>query len=77
MQCCRGFHLTAKHVIHTVGPVYEDAETSAPLLEAAHRSCMRLANEHVSFLAFPHTKCDAIVRRSQLHQGTPAVLGRA
>ena len=42
---CRGFDLPAKHVIHTVGPIYEDAETSAPELAAAHRNSLQLANE--------------------------------
>ncbi|CAM9826820.1 unnamed protein product [Ascophyllum nodosum] len=32
-----GFRLRAKHVIHTVGPIYEDHETSAPLLRGAFK----------------------------------------
>eukprot|EP00197_Chlamydomonas_leiostraca_P011377 CAMPEP_0202867654 /NCGR_PEP_ID=MMETSP1391-20130828/9552_1 /ASSEMBLY_ACC=CAM_ASM_000867 /TAXON_ID=1034604 /ORGANISM="Chlamydomonas leiostraca, Strain SAG 11-49" /LENGTH=195 /DNA_ID=CAMNT_0049547713 /DNA_START=166 /DNA_END=753 /DNA_ORIENTATION=- len=49
-----GFALPAKHVIHTVGPVYEGAEESAPLLAAAYKSSLALANEHgLSRVAFP------------------------
>ena len=33
----KGFDLPAKHVIHTVGPIYSDDEASEPLLSAAHR----------------------------------------
>jgi O-acetyl-ADP-ribose deacetylase (regulator of RNase III) len=33
----RGFNLQAKHVIHTVGPIYESASESAPLLASAYR----------------------------------------
>ena len=50
----RGFYLPARYVIHTVGPIYEDAETSAPLLEAAHRNSMEVANQHVSTLHALH-----------------------
>jgi hypothetical protein len=32
-----GFRLPARHVIHTVGPIYDDDETSAPLLASAYR----------------------------------------
>lgn len=34
--CCSAGRLQAKFVIHTVGPVYEDAEVSAPLLRKAY-----------------------------------------
>lgn len=33
----RGGRLQAKYVIHTVGPVYEDAEASAPMLASAYK----------------------------------------
>lgn len=33
----RGFELDADIIIHTVGPVYEDDEESAPLLANAYR----------------------------------------
>ncbi len=32
-----GFHLPARHVIHTVGPIYEGDELSQPLLASAYR----------------------------------------
>ena len=34
---CRGFNLKAKFVIHTVGPIYESAEESAPLLANCYK----------------------------------------
>lgn len=36
-----GANLPAKHVIHTVGPVYHGAQGSAPLLEAAYRNSLK------------------------------------
>src|SRR5262252_3206224 len=33
-----GFDLPARHVIHTVGPVYSRPEKSAPLLRSAYRA---------------------------------------
>lgn len=36
-----GFSLPARHVIHTVGPVYKSAAQSAPLLSAAYSSSLR------------------------------------
>ena len=53
-----GFDLAARHVIHTVGPVYASAAASAPLLAAAHASSCRLANEHgLVSIAFPALSC--------------------
>ena len=50
-----GYKLPAKFVIHTVGPVYEQAEERAPkLLAQCYRSCLDLAAENkVSSVAFP------------------------
>ncbi|WIA30970.1 hypothetical protein OEZ86_001018 [Tetradesmus obliquus] len=46
--------LQAKFVIHTVGPVYKNAEESAPLLRQAYLSCLALANkQRLENLAFP------------------------
>lgn len=46
--------LQAKFVIHTVGPVYESKEASAPLLRKAYTSCLELANKRkLENLAFP------------------------
>ena len=53
-----GFRLPARHVIHTVGPVYRPEPASAPLLEAAYRSSLELANTHgLSSIAFPAISC--------------------
>lgn len=53
-----GFRLKARHVIHTVGPVYGRPETSAPLLRAAHRSSLEVANAHgLASVAFPAISC--------------------
>jgi O-acetyl-ADP-ribose deacetylase (regulator of RNase III) len=50
--------LQINHVIHTVGPIFDDEETSAPLLAAAYRSSMILANENkVHSIAFPAISC--------------------
>ena len=54
----RGYRLKARHVIHTVGPIYanraEDAAASAALLTSAVRNSLRLADErHLASIAFP------------------------
>lgn len=38
-----GFKLRAKHIIHTVGPVFVDHDSSQPLLESAYRCATKLA----------------------------------
>ncbi|GFR50331.1 hypothetical protein Agub_g12539 [Astrephomene gubernaculifera] len=49
-----GFNLRARHVIHTVGPIYESAEESAPLLASAYRSSMQLAlQQGLASVSFP------------------------
>jgi O-acetyl-ADP-ribose deacetylase (regulator of RNase III) len=53
-----GFRLPARFVIHTVGPVYSGHEKSAPLLRAAYRSSLELANAHgLVSVAFPAISC--------------------
>lgn len=53
-----GGDLPARHVIHTVGPVYKSAAASGPLLESAYRSCLQLANERgLRRIAFPAISC--------------------
>lgn len=50
----KGYRLKARHVIHTVGPRYSDAATSAPKLASAYRESMRVAAEHgIRSIAFP------------------------
>ena len=50
-----GGRLAAKHVVHTVGPVYRDgAQGEAETLASCHRESVRLADEQVlTSLAFP------------------------
>ena len=53
-----GFELTAKHVIHTVGPVYSGSPSDAELLASAFRSSIELAiREGLRSLAFPAISC--------------------
>jgi O-acetyl-ADP-ribose deacetylase (regulator of RNase III) len=48
-------NLAAKHVIHTVGPVYRGGENGeAEILASAHRGSVQLADEHyLTSVAFP------------------------
>lgn len=50
-----GGRLAARHVIHTVGPIYRDGEHGeAEKLASCHRESVRLADEHaLSSMAFP------------------------
>ena len=53
-----GFRLTARHVIHTVGPVYGGRPRDAELLASAFRSSLLLAVEHaLQSIAFPAISC--------------------
>src|SRR5450756_258255 len=53
------YRLPAKHVIHTVGPVWNGGTRGEPeLLAACYRSSLRLALEHdVRTIAFPAISC--------------------
>ena len=45
-------------ILHTVGPIYQSPEHSAPLLASAYRQTLRLANTHgITRLAFPAISC--------------------
>ena len=50
-----GYALPAKHVVHTVGPVYRDgASGESELLASAYRSSLELAQQHrLKSIAFP------------------------
>jgi O-acetyl-ADP-ribose deacetylase len=50
-----GGRLAARHVIHTVGPVYSGGKRGeAETLASCHRECIRLADEHgIKSLSFP------------------------
>lgn len=51
----RGYNLPARHVIHTVGPVYRDGKHGEPeLLASAYRRSLELARDHnLASIAFP------------------------
>lgn len=51
----RGYALPAKHVIHTVGPVYRDGRSGEPdLLALCYSRSLALATEHgLASIAFP------------------------
>jgi O-acetyl-ADP-ribose deacetylase (regulator of RNase III) len=49
-----GHRLAARHVIHTVGPVYDAVPNPAELLADAYRNSLALAEEHgLRSIAFP------------------------
>lgn len=49
-----GYRLPARHVIHTVGPVWSGARDDDPALAACYRNSLRLAAEHeCRSIAFP------------------------
>jgi O-acetyl-ADP-ribose deacetylase (regulator of RNase III) len=48
------YRLPARHVIHTVGPVWSGARDDDPALAACYRNSLRLAAEHgCTSIAFP------------------------
>lgn len=51
----RGYNLSAKHVIHTVGPIWRGGNSSEDqLLESCYQNSLKLAVEHgIKTLAFP------------------------
>ncbi len=55
----KGYRLPAKHVIHTVGPVWHGGSRGEEgLLRSCYRNCFRLAREHgLSSIAFPAISC--------------------
>lgn len=75
-----GFALPARHVIHTVGPVYSGAPRDAELLASAFRSSLELAAERaLRTIAFPAISCGiygypldeaATVSRTVVHERT-------
>ncbi|MBL8480932.1 MAG: O-acetyl-ADP-ribose deacetylase [Rhodocyclaceae bacterium] len=54
-----GFRLTARHIIHTVGPVWRGGAQGEPeLLASCYRNCFALARAHqLASLAFPAISC--------------------
>src|SRR5688572_10779588 len=57
----RGYRLPARHVIHTVGPVYRDGRHREPeLLASCYRDSLALAAKHgIRTIAFPAISCGA------------------
>ena len=55
----KGYRLPAKHVIHTVGPVWDGGSANEDdLLECCYRSCFALMEEHgLRSIAFPAISC--------------------
>jgi len=55
----RGYKLPAKHVIHTVGPVYRDGKHGEPeLLASCYRRSLETAVKHgCKTIAFPAISC--------------------
>lgn len=55
----RGYRLPARHVIHTVGPVYRDGQHGEPeQLASCYHESLRLAREHgLRTVAFPAISC--------------------
>ena len=51
----KGYHLPAKHVIHTVGPVWEGGlNNETEFLSGCYKNCLRLAVENdLKTIAFP------------------------
>jgi O-acetyl-ADP-ribose deacetylase len=54
-----GYRLPAKHVIHTVGPIWNGGKRGEPeLLASCYRASFALAREHgIKSLAFPAISC--------------------
>jgi O-acetyl-ADP-ribose deacetylase len=55
----RGYRLPAKHVVHTVGPVWRGGDNREPeLLASCYRACFAIAREHdLRTIAFPAISC--------------------
>jgi O-acetyl-ADP-ribose deacetylase (regulator of RNase III) len=54
----KGYHLPAKFVIHTVGPVYKGQPRDSQLLALCYRNSLRLARDHrLRSIAFPAISC--------------------
>jgi O-acetyl-ADP-ribose deacetylase len=55
----RGYRLPARHVIHTVGPVYRNGKHGEPdLLASCYRESLKLAADNgVKTIAFPAISC--------------------
>ena len=53
-----GFNLVARHVIHTVGPIWQGGGREAELLASCYRTALALARQHQArSIAFPAISC--------------------
>jgi O-acetyl-ADP-ribose deacetylase (regulator of RNase III) len=53
-----GYRLPARHVIHTVGPVYRGRPNDPVLLASCYRKSLELARDHgLASVAFPAISC--------------------
>jgi O-acetyl-ADP-ribose deacetylase len=49
-----GYHLSARYIIHTVGPIYQNVDNPDKLLHNAYFNSLQLAEEYkISSIAFP------------------------
>lgn len=54
----RGYRLPARHVIHTVGPVYRGSDRDPLLLSSCYRNSLQLAlDNRLRAIAFPAISC--------------------
>jgi O-acetyl-ADP-ribose deacetylase (regulator of RNase III) len=55
----KGYRLPARHVIHTVGPVWQDGSSDEPeLLRSSYRRCFEVVHEKgLHSVAFPAVSC--------------------
>jgi O-acetyl-ADP-ribose deacetylase (regulator of RNase III) len=54
----KGYRLPARHVIHTVGPVYTGKPQDANLLSSCYKNSLKLAVENgLKTIAFPAVSC--------------------
>jgi len=54
----KGYNLPARHVIHTVGPIYSGKPQDAELLAACYRNSLTLAKQNgLHSIAFPAISC--------------------
>ena len=54
----RGYNLAARHVIHTVGPVYSGKPRDKTLLTGCYRNSLQLAADNtLASIAFPAISC--------------------
>lgn len=69
----RGYRLRARHVIHTVGPVYRGSPHDAERLASCYRRSLEVASEHgLQSVAFPSISTGAY--RYPLDQAAPIAL---